>query len=351
MAIFDPTKIRRPEVAKLLHWLQELRSEVSADFFARPENQTLDFKALVARVVELNARVFAGEDVSGTLTLEERIFFARFLRFSAERRGEHLRRQSPVDDTRCEPVELGGVPVERQTPPEAGGGRTLLYIHGGGFVLGSAAAVRHCSVSAGRALGAEVWSVDYRLAPEHPHPAAVEDCFAVYRELLDAGTDPGKLLLGGESAGACLALLAMLRARDEGLPLPAGAFCIGPVTDLAGTGESLRTNAPTDPILADIGTFWWIESYFGDTDPRDPGVSPLYADPAGLPPLLFQVSRSEMLYDDTRRFAAKATDAGVAVTLQEWDETLHAFHYFPSLPEAGEAIENIGAWGRPLIGG
>ena len=351
MAIFDPTRLRRPEVAEVLSWLQELRSEVTADFFARPENQTLDFRALVAKVMELNAQWFDGGKVTGTLTLEERTFFARFLRFSSERRGEHLRRQSSVDDFRCEPGELGGVPVERQTPPGAMDGRTLLYLHGGGFVLGSSAAVRTCSMPIGQALGAEVWSVDYRLAPEHPHPAAVDDAFTAYRALLDSDIDPGKLLLGGESAGANLVLLVMLRARDEGLPLPAGAFCLGPVTDLAGTGESLRANATTDPILADIGIFWWTESYLGGTHPKDPGISPLYADPTGLPPLLFQVSRSEMLYDDSRRFVTKATDAGVAVTLQEWDETLHAFHYFPSLPETAEAIEKIGVWGRPLIGG
>ena len=188
-------------------------------------------------------------------------------------------------------------------------------------------------------------SVDYRLVPENPHPSASDDCLGAYKRLLAAGHDADKIILAGESAGGYHALLTLLRARDEHLPLPAGVVALSPGTDLALTGESYRSNAATDPVLADLGFFWWIESFLGGSDPLDPAVSPLYADLRYLPPILLQASTTEMLLDDSRMFFDRARASGVDIEIQTWNETLHAFHYY-DLPETTEAVAGIAAFVR-----
>lgn len=341
MTILDPTKIQRPEVLALLDWLRKLSDESSALFLRDPENRRVDFGELWTRVMTTNQRWFAGDRVRGTLSRDEQMFLARLHRFYAEHRAKAFERKHPTHDVKIEPVDTGGVAAEWQTVPNADADHVLLYFHGGGFILSSPSTVRHLTVSLARLTGWRVLSVDYRLAPEHPYPAAVEDCFTAYQWLLERGVQPSHIAFAGESAGGYLVLTTLLRARAAGLPLPAAGVCMAPATDLTCSHGSYLSNAPTDPVLADTGVFWWGEAYLGGADAGSPEVSPYFADLSGLPPLLIQASTSEMLYDDSRCFVEKAKAAGVDVTFQTWDQTLHCFQYFSDLPERKESLQSI----------
>jgi len=341
MTILDPSKIHRPEVQALLAWLKKLSDEAVKRFLRDPENRQVDFSELWPRVMATNQRWFAGNRVGDTLTKKEQIFLARMHRFHVECRADAFEEKEPNGDVVMEGIDAAGVPAVWHTAPGAAGDRVLLYFHGGGFILGSSNSVRHLTAALASRTGLRVLSVDYRLAPEYPFPAAVDDCLATYRWLLESGIEPQNVALAGESAGGYLVLTTLLRARTQGLPLPAAGICLAPATDLAITGESYISNASTDPVLADTGVFWWGEAFLGDADPRSPEVSPYYADLTGLPPLLIQASTSEMLYDDSRRFAERAQKAGVDVTFKTWDETLHSFQYFVDLPEREEALLEI----------
>jgi len=188
----------------------------------------------------------------------------------------------------------------------------------------------------------KVLSINYRLAPEHPHPADTNDCVSAYKWLLSSGFLSKNIIIAGDSAGGNLALLSLLKLRDAGFPLPAGTICLAPATDMAQTGESVKKNCHTDILLGDLGYIWWFQAHLAGTDPYDPAVSPLYADLKNLPPILIQVSTSEMLFDDSKRFFERAKEVGVDITLQSWDDALHVFQrYTPDLPEAKEAMKNI----------
>jgi acetyl esterase/lipase len=341
MTLLDPSKITRPEVRALLAWLRKLSDEAAVLFFRDPENREIDFAELWPRVMATNQRWFEGSRDHGTLTQKEQVFLARMHRFHVEYRADAFEEKEPQETMPLEQVDAGGVPAAWHTAPGVGRDRVLLYFHGGGFILGSPNSVRHLTAALGRRIALRVLSVDYRLAPEHPYPAAVDDCLATYRWLLESGIEAKNIALAGESAGGYLVLTTLLRARAEGLPLPIAGICLAPATDLAITGESYIKNASTDPVLADTGVFWWGEAFLGDADPCSPEVSPYYADLVGLPPLLIQASTSEMLFDDSRCFVERARNAGVDVTFKTWDETLHSFQYFVDLPEREEALLEI----------
>ena len=187
----------------------------------------------------------------------------------------------------------------------------------------------------------KVLSINYRLAPEEPHPAALNDCVSVYKWLLTSKFQSKNIIISGDSAGGYYTLLTLLKLRDSGTSLPAGAICFSPSTDMAQTGESVKKNCYTDVILGDLGYIWWIESHLAGRDPYDPAVSPLYADLKGLPSILIQVSTSEMLFDDSRRFFKRAKEASVDITMQTWDNTLHVFQQTPELPETQEAMRKV----------
>jgi acetyl esterase/lipase len=341
MPILDMSKIDRPEIVELLEQIQKLRDEAAAEFFSQPENQGIDFPALWERVMDGNARWFRGENVSGLITPEEQLFIARQHRFSVEYRSNALQATTPAfKEGEILDVVAGGVPAEWQTIAGADLDRVSLYFHGGGYIMGTPNFLRPVTSKLARKTGMRILSVDYRLAPEHPFPAAVEDCLASYRWLLAEGVDPAKIVIAGDSAGGYFTLQTLVRARNEGLPAPACAVCLSPATDLAASLPTNRTNAPTDPVLADIGIFWWLEAHLAGADPTHPGVSPLYADLEGLPPILMHASSSEMLLDDAAEFVERARAAGVNATLQTWPETVHVFHYF-DLPEAEEGLEEI----------
>jgi monoterpene epsilon-lactone hydrolase len=198
-----------------------------------------------------------------------------------------------------------------------------------------------------KAARARVLALDYRLAPEHPFPAAVEDSTAAYRWLLEQGYKPSKIALAGDSAGGGLTIATLVALREAKTPLPAAAVPISPWVDLEGTGESMKTRAAVDPMVQKEGIAGIAAQYLGQTDPKNPLAAPLYADLKGLPPLLIHVGDAETLLSDATRIAEKAKQAGVKVDLKIYPEMIHVWHLFADiLPEAQQAIEEIGGFVR-----
>jgi monoterpene epsilon-lactone hydrolase len=250
-------------------------------------------------------------------------------------------------DVHCEPVNTGGAPAEWITTPGVVTDRVICYLHGGGYVLGSINTHRELASRLSRAAKARVLILDYRLAPEHPFPAAVDDSTAAYRWLLSVGVDPARLVIAGESAGGGLTVATLVALRDAGEPLPAAGICLSPWVDLECLGESIVTKAEIDPVVNKDLILMLAKAYLGDTDPCTPLASPLYADLTGLPPLLIQVGTAECLFDDARRLADRARAAGVDVTLEPWDDMIHMWHMFAAiLPEGQQAIDRIGEFIR-----
>ncbi len=244
-----------------------------------------------------------------------------------------------------DPVDAGGVPAEWTRAAGASDDRVVLYFHGGGYVMGSVATHRGLTAGISRAAGARVLSVDYRLAPEHPYPAAVEDGVAAYRFLREQGVAPGQLAVAGDSAGGGLTIATLLALREVGEPLPACGVCISPWVDLTQGGESMETKADEDPLVGREVLQQMADAYVADGDPRAPTASPCFADLAGLPPLLIQVGTAETLLDDARSLADRAKTSGVDVVLEEWDQMIHVWHAFEVLlPEAKQAIDRRGQY-------
>lgn len=221
-------------------------------------------------------------------------------------------------------------------------GRTILYLHGGGYFFCSPQTHRPITTALANLARARVFVPDYRLAPEHRFPAAVDDAVAAVRWLRAQGVDMARLAIGGDSAGGGLTLATLLSLRDAGESLPAGAFCLSPWTDLAGTGRSLVTNDESCAMFYGDGIVPAGRVYLGDVAPTHPLASPLYAEYAGLPPLLIHVSATETLLDDATRVADKARAAGVSVMYREWRDVPHVWQLFhPMLPEARESLADI----------
>lgn len=228
----------------------------------------------------------------------------------------------------------------RADPEAAAGQATVVYCHGGGYVCGNPEAVRHVAGHLARALPAEVFLPGYRLAPEHPFPAAVHDVVAVYRALLDEGRSPGTITMAGESAGAGLALAALVADRRADLPLDGNAVCFSPWVDLTLTAGSIRRNGGSDTVVGLETLTAFAAAYLGGQSPRQPTASPVFADLAGFPPLLVQVGSGERLVDDAVRLADRARAAGVAVTLEVLPGAPHAVQLFtPEIPEARAALD------------
>jgi len=252
---------------------------------------------------------------------------------------------TPADVNRDE-ITAGHRPAERLRSPGAERGRVVLYLHGGAYAIGSIKSHRSLAARIGRAARAEVLVLDYRLAPEHSFPAAIDDAIAAYRWLLDQGLSPKNLAIAGDSAGGGLAVAALLAIRDAKLPQPGAAVLLSPWVDLAGDGASMQSNAGSDPMIQKEALVAMARHYLHGTDPRHPMASPIYADLTGLPPMLVQVGTAETLLDDSVRLAARAEAGGVEVTLEKWDDMIHVWQAFPSLPEAQRAVERIGEYLR-----
>jgi len=255
------------------------------------------------------------------------------------------------DDVKCEPVDAGGVPSEWISAPGADAERVIHYLHGGGYSMGSIKTHREMVSRLSRAAGARALAIDYRLAPENPFPAAVEDSTAVYRWLLSTGVDPARLVIAGDSAGGGLTVATLVALRDAGDPLPAAAVCLSPWVDMEGIGESMTTKAEVDPMVQREDLLEGAKEYLAGADPRAPLAAPIYADLSGLPPLLIHVGGAETLLDDSTRLADRAKAAGVDVTLEVWDEMFHVWQYCAAiLPEGQQAIDRIGEFIREHIG-
>jgi epsilon-lactone hydrolase len=239
-------------------------------------------------------------------------------------------------------VSAGGVDGEWITGSNAPQDKAILYFHGGGFRLGSVTSHRELVARISGACGCRVLAINYRLAPEYRFPAPLEDALAAYGGMLDQGLKPENIAFAGDSAGGNLVLTTMLGLRERGLPLPAAGVLMSPWTDLAAAGESYVSRADADPIHQRPMIVALAKSYLGaGGDPRDPRVSPLYADLAGLPPLLIQVGDRETVLADSTMFADRARAVGVDVELQVWDGMIHVFQMFAELPDAHRAIASI----------
>ncbi len=243
---------------------------------------------------------------------------------------------------RIDPMRAAGVPLERHTAVGASKGRAILYLHGGAWILGSPRTHRSYVSKLAYRTKVPIWVPDYRLAPEHPFPAGLEDCLAVYEHLLDSGIPPGGIVLAGDSAGGNLSLAMLVALRDRGLPLPAGAVGLSPATDLTGGSASHETQAAIDPWFAGHGGDVIAEWYAGREDPSHPWISPLFADLRGLPPVLLHVGDHEILRDDSTRFGERARANDVDAQVVVWPEMFHVFHLFtPLLPESVEANREV----------
>ncbi|MDN3563319.1 alpha/beta hydrolase [Paeniroseomonas aquatica] len=238
-------------------------------------------------------------------------------------------------DVQIEPVSANGVPAEWNSTPGAEASRVLLFLHGGGYVAGSLRSHRSMVAEAGRAAGLRCLALDYRLAPEHPFPAAVEDAVSGYRYLLDQGFTPPRIAFGGDSAGGGLAAATLVAIREQGLPMPACGWLVSPWVDLESTGESMVSKAGVDPMVQKPYLLEIAALYLSGAGPRTPLASPLHATLHGLPPLLVQVGASETLLDDAVMFTRRAGAEDVAVTLEIWPEMIHVWHLFHPKVEGG----------------
>jgi len=250
-------------------------------------------------------------------------------------------------DATATAVSAGGVPAEWIAAPGVANDRVILYLHGGGYVIGSINTHRELINRFSKAANARVLALNYRLAPEHPFPAAVDDATAAYRWLLSQGIQPNRVAVAGDSAGGGLTVATLVSIRDAKLPTPAAGVCLSPWVDMEGLGESMTTKASVDPMVQKQGLLGMAALYLGGQNPRSPLASPLYADLKGLPPLLIQVGEAETLLDDSNRIAERAKAAGVKVSLEVWPEMVHVWQMFAAmLPEGQRAIDGMGKFVR-----
>ena len=253
-------------------------------------------------------------------------------------------------DTVVEPASCGGVPAEWVSRPDATSDRAILYLHGGGFRIGSPRSHRGLVADLAAGVGCRALCLDYRLTPEHRFPAALDDSCGAYRWLCER-IAPANVAIAGDSAGAGLALATMLTLRDLGDALPAAAVLMSAWTDLTASGPSYAERAEIDPLNQRPALLAMARGYLGGANPHTPAASPLFADPTGLPPLLMQVGGREIVHSDTILFAEQARAAGVAVEFQEWADMVHVFQQFPAeLPQAGEALADAARFLRRHLG-
>jgi monoterpene epsilon-lactone hydrolase len=299
--------------------------------------------SIEARLLEYSARI-----------LIKRVTEAPTLDVAAMRRAVNSRRLLPAFLPRGHRIETSHdprLPGEWHTPADVAPRRTLLHLHGGAFIAGHPQAFRSLAAWIAARARARVLSLDYRLAPEHPFPAALDDTVGAIRALYALGTDPRSLGVVGDSAGGALALGALVALRDAGEPMPAAAALLSPVTDLAATGASMRTNAATECMLSAKHQTTLLRMYTPQHAAEHPLVSPLYADLKGLPSLLIHASDSEILFDDARRIAEKARAAGVAVEFTVFDSLMHDWHAsVPLTPESRHAVMGVGAYFARRVG-
>lgn len=284
--------------------------------------------------------------------LEKLIAAKRANPYSPDKSIEALRAESDAraaeplpDGATFEIVDADGVGAEWVMGADVRTDRTFLFIHGGGYYRGSPASSRATAARISDATGARVLNASYRLAPEHAFPAAIDDIYTVYRWMLAQGVDAAASMVGGISAGGGLTLALLLKLKDAGDPLPAGAVPMSAWTDMTQSAETYRTKADADPSISKQYLDRMSGYYLNGADPKTPLASPLFGDLSGLPPMLIQVGTSETMLDDSRHYADKAREAGVDVTYEPWEDMIHGWHgSAAALPEAQDAIDRIGTF-------
>jgi acetyl esterase/lipase len=257
----------------------------------------------------------------------------------------------PIDPSiELKGVDANGVKAEWQWRADAPADAALLYVHGGGYAIGSIATHRPMTTGIAKAFNGRVLSLDYRLAPEHPCPAAVDDAVAGYRFLLDQGIGPARIVIAGDSAGGGLTIAALQAIRDTGLPAPAGGWCLSPWADMTGASPTVASKAEEDLMLSKDSLLEFAAAYAG-SNPHNPRATVLNASMTGLPPLFIQVGTAELLLGDAIALAAKASEANVNVTLETWPNMPHVFQMFAGmLSEGRAAIAHATAWCNARVG-
>lgn len=253
-------------------------------------------------------------------------------------------------DVKLVKQEFGGVPCLRVAPPRVAEDKAILFFHGGGFVLGSAWSHQELLSRLARSAGVQGIAVDYRLAPEHPFPAGLEDCVAAYGGLLASGMQPADIAFAGDSAGGTFVIAAMLAARERGLPLPACGVCWSGWYDLTASSASFRTNADRDYFVPPGFAQAAPNIYLNGADPKSPLASPIFGDLSGLPPVFIQVGEPEVLSDDARWLASRLKESGGEATLEIWPDMCHIWQFFGQILDEGrEATERSGAFLRSQL--
>ena len=278
--------------------------------------------------------------------------------YSDEQTVEELRSETearieanPVPDgTQVEAVSANGVPAEWINAPGSSRDRAIYFIHGGGYYRGTVASSRSPAAEMSAACGAQCLSIDYRLAPEHPFPAAIDDVYSGYQWLLEQGFSPQQVVVSGISAGGGLTGALLLKLKQLGEPMPAGAVPLSPWMDLTQSGRSYLTQAEADPSINKAYLDRMAAYYLAGHDPKDELASPMFGDLAGLPPLLIQVGSAETLLDDSVEFGREAGAAEVDVTVEIWAELIHGWHGSPQLPETADAMGRIAAFFNRVTG-
>lgn len=250
-----------------------------------------------------------------------------------------------------EPGKVGGIEGDWVRKRGVRSDAALLYLHGGGYRIGSPLSHRHLVGALSAAANIPVFAANYRLAPEEPFPAAVDDSTAAYRGLINLGYAPNRLAIAGDSAGGGLTIATLVSAKQKGVPMPAAAAVISPWVDLTNAAPSYRLRAERDPMISRDSIDGYAKHYLAGQDAKTPLASPLYADLKNLPPLLIQVGSEEVLHDDSTQLYDRAIDAGVEATLESWGEMIHVWHFFhPMLARGREAIDRMGQFLRTRMG-
>ena len=251
-----------------------------------------------------------------------------------------------------ESTEVAGLHTEWYRPQQPLAGKVFLYLHGGAYALGSCDSHRALATSIAAAANVETLLPEYRLAPEHPFPAGLQDCVAVYHALLEKGYAPDDIIIGGDSAGGGLTAATMLQLRHDGVPLPRAAVLLSPFLDVSASGETMKTRLERDPWFEPDKIAVVVGHYCPNEDLRNPLLSPVFANVAGLPPTLIHVGDHEILLSDSTRFADKLREAGIDVELEVFPELWHVFQLFVgAMPESRAAINKIGAYIKAAFSG
>ena len=264
------------------------------------------------------------------------------MRVGIDAAGEAFPVPDSVDIT---PLEMAGLSCEWTVAKSGQSGPAMLYLHGGGYIAGSLTSHRNLVARLAEKIDGRILTVDYRLAPEHPFPAAVVDGLAAYEALLDSGIDPNHLTIGGDSAGGGLTMATLVSARDKGLPMPAGALLFSPWTDLTASGATIATNAAVDPTIGLKVIKASADHYLAGAEGNSPLASPIFADLRGMPPVFIQTGAVEVLLSDSETLRDRLTEAGSDCQLEVWDKMFHVWHaQWPILSEARDAIDKAAAF-------